>query len=318
MRITRKKYSYAVVTLSVSIFLILLGLASRAPYGFPKESFDVHIAKNSSLSSLTKDLVSKKVILSPFLFKVAVVLFGGQGGVKSGDYRFHKPQTVWTVAYRVVHADQGQPKVSVTIPEGTNVSDMAFILMKQLTDFNAPRFVSLAAKYEGYLFPDTYFFLANADSEEVIRTMRSRFDEKIKTADAQIKSFRKPLKDVIIMASIVEKETYNDETRRIVAGILWKRLEKGMALQVDAPFYYITGKAGNFSQADLKIDSPYNTYKYAGLPKGPISNPGLSTIIDTVMPMQTPYWFYLTDKKGEMRFAETYEGHLANINKYLR
>jgi UPF0755 protein len=148
--------------------------------------------------------------------------------------------------------------------------------------------------------------------------MRARFDEKIKGAEDEIASFKKSLKDVIIMASIVEKETYNDETRRIVAGILWKRLEKGMALQVDAPFYYITGKPGNFSQADLKIDSPYNTYKYVGLPKGPISNPGLSTIIDTVTPLQTPYWFYLTDKKGEMRFAETYEGHLNNINKYLR
>jgi UPF0755 protein len=318
MRITRKKYTQAVILLSVCIFLIILGLASRAPYGFPKDAFDVHIEKNSSLSSLTLDLVNKKVVSSPFLFKVAVVLFGGQKGVKTGDYRFYKPETVWTVAYRMVHGDQGQPKVSVTIPEGTNVSDAAYILMKRLTDFNAPRFVSLAAKYEGYLFPDTYYFLANAKPEEVIKTMRARFDEKIKGAEDEIASFKKSLKDVIIMASIVEKETYNDETRRIVAGILWKRLEKGMALQVDAPFYYITGKPGNFSQADLKIDSPYNTYKYVGLPKGPISNPGLSTIIDTVTPLQKPYWFYLTDKKGEMRFAETYEGHLNNINKYLR
>lgn len=318
MRIRKAKLPYIIIVCAVAIFLGLFGVVSRAPEDFPQKAFTVSFPKNSSLNSLTEDLLEKRVIRSPFLFKVAVVLMGGQSGAQAGDYLFYKPQMVWTVASRVVRGAQDQPTITVTIPEGTNVYDTAFILMKRLNDFNAPRFVSLALRHEGYLFPDTYYFLANVRPEEVIKTMRARFDEEIVEAREEIESFGKPLSDVINMASIVEKEAYADESRRIIAGILWKRLKDGMALQVDAPFYYITGKPGNFSSADLKIKSPYNTYLNKGLPKGPISNPGLATIIDTITPLETPYWFYLTDKNGVMRYAKTYEEHLSNINKYLR
>lgn len=310
------KPNYIIATI-LAVILIILGITSRPPADFPS-GIDISLEKNTSLSALSKNLEEKKIISSELLFKVAVVILGGQKGVKAGDYRFSRPQDIWVVALRFVKGDHGQNRVTVTIPEGTNVKDMAEILEDKLPKFNASSFISIASQYEGHLFPDTYFFFENTSPEGVVETMLSRFEQKVDTVKARINSFGKPFEDIITMASIVEKETYPDESRRVVAGILWKRLEEGMPLQVDAPFYYITGKKGNFSSEDLKIDSPYNTYLYKGLPKGPISNPSLSAILDTVTPLETPYWFYLTDEDGEMRYAETYDGHLANIDRYLR
>jgi UPF0755 protein len=148
--------------------------------------------------------------------------------------------------------------------------------------------------------------------------MRENFNEKIKTIEPQIKNFNKPFDQILVMASIVEEEARADESRKIVSGILWKRLAKNMPLQVDAPFYYITGKAGRFTLDDLKISSPFNTYINKGLPKSPISNPGLGAILDTVTPLETAYWFYLTGNDGEMRYASNFDQHIENRNTYLK
>lgn len=303
------------------ILVALIGLSifgSMTPKDYPEGTFNINVPKDTSISSVADKLYGYHVISSKFLFKVSSVIFSGNRGIFAGDYRFTEPQNLFTIASRMVKGEQGQPKIKITIPEGTNVYDMAFIYLKNLSDFNAPRFVSLAQKYEGYLFPDTYYFLANASPEEIIRTMRNNFNEKIQAIDQQIKSFNKPLSQIITMASIVEEEARADESRRIISGILWKRLEKNMPLQVDAPFYYITGKAGGFTLDDLKINSPYNTYLNKGLPKAPISNPGLDTILDTVKPKETNYWFYLTGNDGEMRYATNFDQHIENRNTYLK
>ena len=120
------------------------------------------------------------------------------------------------------------------------------------------------------------------------------------------------------MASIIEKEVADYKDRRIVSGILWKRLKAGMPLQVDAVFPYIKGKAGRVFFEDLKIDSPYNTYLYKWLPPTPICNPGLDAIDAARNPVESPYWYYLSDKKGITYFASTFDGHKINRAKYLR
>ncbi len=147
--------------------------------------------------------------------------------------------------------------------------------------------------------------------------MRANFDKKISTLTLDTKPGGRTLKDIIIMASIVEEEARGLEDKKIVAGILWKRLDDNMLLQVDAPFYYLTAKKGSFTLDDLKIDSPYNTYLYKGLTKGPISNPGLESIMAAINPVKTKYYFYLTGKDGKMRYASTYDGHIQNKNIYL-
>jgi UPF0755 protein len=120
------------------------------------------------------------------------------------------------------------------------------------------------------------------------------------------------------MASLVEEEARTLETRRTIAGILWKRLKLGMPLQVDAVFPYIIGKnTYELSIGDLALDSPYNTYKYAGLPPAPITNPGLDAMLAAVTPTDSPYLYYLSDRNGKMHYARTHDGHLANKAAYL-
>ncbi|MDQ5893421.1 MAG: hypothetical protein QG640_433 [Patescibacteria group bacterium] len=310
----KKNVSFIVVALGVLTLVVI----SQPPKDFPQERFDIHVQKGDTISSAADDLYEKNAISSKFFFKLSTIILSKNRGIYAGDYRFAEKQNLFSIAYRMAKGHQGQPKVRIVIPEGTNVYDMAFIFLKNLSDFNAPRFVSLAREYEGYLYPDTYYFLANAKPEEIIRTMRENFNDKITTIEKEVIAFKKPLNEIIIMASLVEKEAYADESRKIIAGILWKRIAKGMPLQVDAPFYYTTGKAGGFTYDDLKVDSPYNTYTNKGLPIAPISNPSLATVLDTVTPIETPYWFYLTGKDGTMRYASTYDGHLVNKNTYLK
>lgn len=297
---------------------ITAALLARPPETFPKQQFDIHIEKGDSVSSAATNLSKKGIITSPTLFKAAAIILSGNTGVQLGDYRFEKKENTFQIAWRMVRGDQRQPKIRVTIPEGTNTFDMAFILLKNLPNFNAPKFVGLAKKEEGYLYPDTYDFFANTKPEEVIKRMKDNFNMKVGGIEKEIETFGKPLKDIVIMASIVEKEANNAEDRKIISGILWKRLKEGMPLQVDAPFYYITGKLGNFTYNDLKIKSPYNTYLNKGLPIGPITNASLETISDTITPLETPYYYYLTGTDGKMYYSSTYDGHLRNKNIYLK
>lgn len=308
---------------NISFIVIVIGLlyvivVSQPPKDFPTKKFTFEVAKGTSIGEVASGLHEKHVINSELIFKITSIILSRNNGLKAGDYKFSGKESTFTIVKRMVGGDQRQLKVRITIPEGTNVSDMAFILLKALPDFNAPLFVSLAKPKEGYLYPDTYNFFENVKPTEVIKTMEKNFDEKIKPIEKDIKEFGKSFEDIITMASIVEKEANGDEDRKIISGILWKRIKEGMLLQVDPPFYYITGKTGGVTFDDLKIKSPYNTYLNKGLPKGPITNPGIESIKATINPISTKYYFYLTGKDGKMYYATTYDGHLLNISKYLR
>jgi UPF0755 protein len=308
------------ITFILGVIIILtIIVIGEPPRDFPQGRFDIHVENGDSISSAAEDLYAQNVISSKTLFKIFAILISKNNGIKAGDYRFNYPQNTLSIAKRMVNGEEGQTKVRVTVPEGTNSYDIAYILLKGIPDFNAPKFIALSKKYEGYLYPDTYYFFENVKVEQVITTMVENFQKQVETIEEDLDSFGRPFKEVLTMASIVEKEsTHDEETRRTIAGILWKRIDDGMLLQVDAPFYYLTKKAGNFTLDDLKIESPYNTYLNKGLPPGPISNPSIDTILDTVRPIKTSYWFYLTGNDGKMRYAPTYEEHLANKNRYLR
>lgn len=126
------------------------------------------------------------------------------------------------------------------------------------------------------------------------------------------------LNEIITMASLIEEEANTKESRRIISGILWQRIKQGMRLQVDAVFPYIMNKFSlQLTKEDLMDDSPYNTYRYAGLPPGPISNPGWDSIYAAIYPAKTSYLYYLSDREGNMYYAKTFEEHKANKAKYL-
>ena len=149
--------------------------------------------------------------------------------------------------------------------------------------------------------------------------MHANFDAHLGNATSTLAAFNKPTGDIITMASIVEKEASSSFDRQIIAGILWKRLQDKMPLQVDPPFYYILGKAsGQLTLDDLATTSPYNLYKNLGLTPTPIDNPGMDAILDTMTPTTTKYWYYLSDKTGKMHYATTFDGHLANKVQFLQ
>jgi len=287
------------------------------PQSFPVGSL-VEIPRGITVSEAADILVEQHAIRSKTAFMVFVRLFENYRGVIAGSYYFDVPQNAFKIAVRMTQGTYDLKLVRVTIPEGATVQEIGDVLVSKLPSFNEPEFLMQAASLEGYLFPDTYFFLPNVLPEEIITTMRSNFDTRLEPFTEAIEESGHSLSDIIIMASMVEKETIEKEDKPIVAGILWKRIEIGMALQVDAPFVYAIGKNSfDLSTADLREDSPYNTYTRRGLTPTPIGNPGLDSIEAALSPIKTPYLFYLSDLKSNIHYARTFEEHKANKEKYL-
>lgn len=201
--------------------------------------------------------------------------------------------------------------------------------MPALTDF-ASRFPALKDKpeyygLEGYLFPDTYRIYASSTVAEVIDKMLANFEIKLTPEmRAEIEKQGKSIYEIVTMASLIEKEAplvQSGENRdaKIVSGIFWNRLKNGQALQSDATLTYVLGdKEASHSGDDLEIDSLYNTYKYRGLPPGPICNPGSAAIEAAIYPIATDYNYFLTAADGSVFYARTYDEHLQNKYKYLR
>jgi UPF0755 protein len=315
-----------------------IDLISRTPTNFVPDTI-VHVENNMPLSSVANELSSDHIIRSPILFRVITTLLNGRHGVGAGDYAFYTPQSLWQVALRLVHNEQGLTAVRVTIPEGMTVKQIGDILnlafttdattstassSKVQSQFSESVFLSLASTSEGYLFPDTYFFLPNVSATTIISVMKNNFNQKMQSIAGAITASGHSVHDVVIMASILEKEATSTADRRIISGILWKRLDNGDFLQIDPPIIYAKSLAGekiardgSLTRADLATTSPYNTYKYKGLPPGPIDNPGLDALVDAITPTATDYWYYLSGGNGMIHYATTYAGHLANAAKYM-
>lgn len=309
------RFWYGAALLAASIFL--LAYATLPPREF-LSSTAVRIEEGMSLADISEALKQHNVIRSETLFEFLVIASGGEKRVMAGSYFFTEPISVFSAAYRLTHGMFGMTAVRVTFPEGISVWEMSDILFHKLSNFDTGRFAMLASSKEGYLFPDTYFFLPNASPDDVVKLMTENFNRKIAMIKETIAAFGISVHDAVIMASILEKEAATSEDRRIISGILWKRISIEMPLQVDAAFLYVNGKTTkNLRIDDLKIDSPYNTYRYKGLPKGPIGNPGLEALEDAASPQSSPYLYYLSDDEGTIYYAKNFEEHKKNKGMYL-
>lgn len=306
---------------SFVIAIVLVGgysLAFAPPPDFLSDSIVV-VARGTSVSEISKQLFDAGIIKYPIVLSFILRISGTSSSVKSGAYLFKSPGNIFTVANRLVSGEYGLPPVRVTLPEGVTVLDISKKISEALPLILEKDVIALGKSQEGYLFPDTYFFAPDATAESIVGAMRANFDVKTAPLSADIKASGHSLSDIITMASLVEKEVRTNENRRIVAGILWNRLERGMPLQVDAVFGYIFNRdTYSPSFSDLKTESPYNLYLHKGLPPGPIANPGLESIQATLHPTKTDYLYYLTGSDDLMHYARTYAEHQANQRKYLR
>ncbi len=252
-------------TIIVAVISYLLSVLFLPPTSFPVKSY-VDIPEGSTLYQVADILHEQGIISSPFVFREYFRFFKSDKFVSAGKYYFDTRLCLVSVADRLSAADFHIPRFKILIPEGSDVKEISKYIKDQIPPFDADRFVSLASNEEGYLFPDTYFFSIATKPEEVITKMKDDFQTKINPLNEKILASKKSLHDILTMASIIERETVTPESRRIVSGILWKRIKIGMPLQVDATFSYVNGKSTyDLTAQDLHIDSKYNTYEYKGL-----------------------------------------------------
>jgi len=277
----------------------------------------VSIETGSSLDDVARDLQSYRVIRSPFWFRAFVIAFDGEYSVPAGDYYFNEPMSVWQVAYRLSQGNFGQDPIRITIPEGWNIFRIAEALEDSFEHITAKEVVELGR--EGYLFPDTYFFRPNANATEVVNKMKHNFEVKTSQLQQLAQERAVDFNEVVIMASILETEANTEISKRKIADILWRRLEIGMPLQVDAAFSYVNGKNSyQLTLKDLRTDHPYNTYTRTGLPPTPIANPGLVALEAALEPIDTDFLYFLSDLSGNMYYARDFDEHQFNRENYLR
>lgn len=307
-----------VIILTVGAVAALSYLAViRPPENFPVGAL-VNIPEGATLSEVSQLLEDGGVVRSSFAFRGLVMMLGEERSVRAGDYMFKEPRDVFAVAKAMAYGQYGLEPIRIRIPEGAMTKDMARIFDMQLERFNAENFLAQAQPMEGYLFPDTYFFLPNATEDTVIKTMRQNFDEHMVELQDDLAASGKNLNDVIILASILEREASIFEDRRKIAGVLYNRLSRGMPLQVDAVFLYTIGRATfDLTMADLTSDSPYNTYKNKGLPPTAIGSPSLSSLKAALNPIASNNLYYLADHSGVTHYSRTYQEHLQKKNLYL-
>jgi len=311
------------------------------------ERVQFQVKQGESVAALAERLDDEKVIRSPLFFKRVVSWRGIDRDIKFGSYEVTAPITLHKVITALAKATSVER--TVTIIPGWNLRDIAAYFEREgiatvaetyaLTGEPAvpgsqgtiswedtiPRVIDENAarkgrNYEGYFAPDTYRVFEDATAEDILKRLVQERNSQF--SDQMYKDLNgRSVQDIIVLASILEREVRTEQDRKMVADIFWRRLEMGWALQADSTVHYLTGKAGNVftSAADRQIDSPWNTYKYPRLPEGPISNPSLSSIMAAIYPEENEYWYFLTTlDTGEVKYGRTLEEHNANVATYLR
>ena len=280
------------------------------------------IRTGENLNDIANNLADQKLIRNKIVFYLVVKRFGIERKIQAGDFRLSPAMNAHELAKSLTH---GTLDVWMTIIEGMRKEEVAQVVAQSL---NIPETEFLKYAREGYLFPDTYLVPKNATAAAVIKIFEDNFNRRFANElreKARNKSFT--IEQVITLAALVEREARLAEDRQKVASVLVKRLENNMKLDIDATVQYLLGYQPEekswwkkeLTLADLAVDSPYNTYKNAGLPAGPIANPGLASIKAVVeADADTPYLYYVSDKSGHLHFASTLEEHDENIRKYLK
>lgn len=335
----------AIVLILVTLILIYV------PVSISKT--EVVIEKGEGLGEIAGLLKEKEVIISRNFFVFYANALGKGDNLKAGKYVFEGRLSLNQVLVKIIKGDSKPEDVEITIPEGSNVWEIDEILTRAEL-IKQGDFAVTAIDYEGSLFPDTYrlrnfqFPIINFQTSfndsiskqkelaaELVKKMLNNFEEKTQHIFKNLNIEKQ--KEIIIIASILEKEAKTEEDMRLVAGVIKNRLEKGMLLQIDATVAYgvcyqqalgFRLQASSFKYCDvsqvgivneIKIDGPYNTYIRAGLTPGPISNSGLKALEAALNPADTDYLYYLSTRDGsQVIFSKTAAEHGANRLKYLR
>lgn len=296
----------------------------------------ITVQRGDSVRQVGQKLVDAQLIPSAWPFLLYFKLHPSLTSVKAGVYHI-APGLSLAEMLNILSGKNGvnAGNASITLPEGLslaqiqdklsktgfNVSDLNKLHVNQFVNqFSFLQSAPRNATLEGFLFPDTYQFYVDATSTEVAQIMLQNFDKKVPENIRQaITKQNRTLWQVIVMASMLEKEAKKSSDMQIISGILWKRLKLGMPLQVDSTVAYALDKwSSPLTYADLKYNSPYNTYLYYGLPKGPISNPGIQAILAATFPRDTNYLYYLSAPDGTIIYSATLQEQNAAKQNILK
>lgn len=303
----------------IIIFGSYLFLVS-APYDFPLGKV-IDIKKGSSLKSIGDQLEADGIINSSKLFTLGRYRFNDIT-MKAGKYSFDKEIDTWEVFKKISNGEGIIPDdIKFTIHEGDANYIIARNISKVMKNIEEDDFIAAAKKYEGELYPNTYRLNIDADAESVVNRFKSEFNRQLEKYNIKISD--KDRNEILTKASLIESEAgiADYQTKRHIAGIINNRLNKGMLLQIDAVFFYIFKdniKNRVIRNSHLKVDSKYNTYKYPGLPPGPISNPSIDSIRAALDPMENKDLYYITGCDGIFYYARTGIQHNLNKQKYLK
>jgi len=328
-----KKFLSLIIAIII-IFGFYLGYEIIAP-NIQQQQIIVTIKKGESVAAIAKDLKGRELIGSELAFKIMAKLSGQDYKLVAGEHLIKPQSTINDILNSLASPVTLSNENKITLIEGWDNNDVADYLSGQgivtTNDFNSAAELSdwqgeysflrggKAKTLEGFIFPDTYRIFKNAPARDIIKKTLDNFDQKL-TPDMRqaISRQGRTIFQIVTLASIVEKEARTPADMKMVADIFWKRIAAGMGLQSGATVNFITGKKDTRpATADLSIDSPYNTYKYRGLPPGPICNPGLEAIKAAIYPQSNDYYYFLYGKDGKIYFARTYDEHLKNKQLHL-
>lgn len=348
LKIKVKNLGYHRVVVILFVMLLVILSASIFWYwyyttGIEKkysDSTDVKkfvVTTGESSETISQNLKKEGLIRSSVLFDIYAWRSGFDYKLQAGEYEVPKNLSIKEIV-QLLSLSREIPQNKITIIEGWKNTEIAEYLEKEGIVKSSEFFTVVSLKddwwddyeflkekpknvdLEGYLFPDTYLIYKNASSKEIIQKMLDNFAKKITQQMLdETSALEMSLHEIVTLASIIEKEVSSNEDRELVSGIFHSRLKLGIGLQADSTVNYITGK--NISRSsldDISLDNPYNTYKYKGLPPGPINNPGLSAIRAAIYPKSSEYLYFLTTPDGRVIYSKTFDEHVLAKRKYLR
>ena len=340
----KKKIVISFIIFSLS--LILIGLFSYIsiqtkiiePLNVQDDTKREFVIENGEgVKQIAANLETEDLILGSDYFEIYIWQENLSSKLQAGRYELSPSMTMEQMTDLFTGGKIIDNQVKITIPEGFLVTEIdqrlaendlieegEFIEFDKVQNFDISKYKFLndldeINSLEGFYFPDTYIYYADASVQEIAEKMLDNFDKKLSIdLRLEIEKQNKNIFEIIILASIVEKEAGSTGDMKEIASVFQNRLDIDKALESDATINYFVGeKRSQATYDDLKIDSPYNTYLYKGLTLGPISNPGINAIEAVIYPVETDYFYFLSKKTGETIFSKTYEEHLINKRKFL-
>jgi len=337
-----KKLIYLVIGLIVIglIFLLYLLIVVSMPNSDSDQAVFFQIESGQGVNEISQQLKNYQLIKNTFAFETYLWIKRMESSLKAGDYQLAKNLTIkevtealvggpnsnertiqiiegWQAAEIAEYLEEEEVVEADDFMDAASVTDSRQIIPNKTYDWLTDR--TAGADLEGFLFPDTYRVFKTSDSVDIITKMLDNFDSKMTTTLKQeISNQGKTIFEIVILASVLEKELRTDADRKMAADLFYRRIEAGIPMQSDATVNYVTGKSLlQPSYADTRLESPYNTYLNRGLPPGPICNPSLSSIKAVIYPEPNEYWYYLNKPDGTTVFSKTLEEHNNNKVRYL-